>query len=63
MNKDRRARLQSAADVIRDVMDEEQAAYDNLPENFAAADRGQNMSEAIDSMDEALNSLDEVIQK
>lgn len=67
MNKVRRKRLAEAIDLINQakgilekVKDEEQEAYDNLPESFQYGERGEQMQEYIDSMDEAYENLDEM---
>ena len=67
MNKVRRKRLAEAIDLINqakgileEVKDEEQEAYDNLPESFQYGERGEQMQEYIDSMDEAYENLDEM---
>lgn len=68
MNKVRRKRLAEAIDLINqakgileEVKDEEQEAYDNLPESFQYGERGEQMQEYIDSMDEAYENLDEML--
>lgn len=67
MNNVRRKRLAEAIDLINqakgileEVKDEEQEAYDNLPESFQYGERGEQMQEYIDSMDEAYENLEEV---
>lgn len=67
MNKVRRKRLAKAIDLINqakgileEVKDEEQEAYDNLPESFQYGERGEQMQEYLDSMDEAYENLEEV---
>lgn len=67
MNKVRRKRLAEAIDLINqakgileEVKDEEQEAYDNLPESFQYGERGEQMQEYIDSMNEAYENLDEM---
>lgn len=54
MNKVRRKRLAEAIDLINqakgileEVKDEEQEAYDNLPESFQYGERGEQMQEYI----------------
>ena len=58
MNRDRRDRLLDAAsqlteaiDIIQEVQDEEQEAFDNMPEGFQCGSRGEKMQDAIDKMD------------
>lgn len=59
MNKDRRLRLLDAASqldevlsAIRDIQDEEQEAFDNMPEGFQYGDRGTTMMDAVDKMED-----------
>ena len=68
MNKDRRNRLDEAIsiiqeqlEIIEDIASEEQEAYDNLPESLQESERGETMSEYIDTLDEATASLEDVI--
>ena len=66
MNNTRRKELSRAAEMLREAYsiiesckDEEQDAYDNLPESFQYGDKGDEMQEYIDQMDEAMESIDE----
>lgn len=54
MNKQRRKKLGEAFDklcevseILAEVKDEEQEAYDNLPENFQYGERGEEMQNYI----------------
>lgn len=65
MNKQRRKRLSKIEEKIRalldeiaDIRDEEQEAYDNLPESFQDGERGELMSEIIDKLDDAYDNLE-----
>ena len=65
MNKERRKRLAEAfekigevKEIIESVKDEEQEAYDNLPENFQNGERGEEMQGYIEMLDEAYGYLD-----
>ncbi|HEY8096982.1 MAG TPA: hypothetical protein VIE65_12945 [Methylobacter sp.] len=67
MNKNRRKTISEIADRITGlktdieiVRDEEQEAYDALPESLQGGDKGQAMQSAIDALENAINSLDEV---
>ena len=67
MNKPRREELEKALsllgqarDIIESVKDDETDAYENLPESFQESERGEQMSEYIDSMDESLSYIDDV---
>lgn len=65
MNKNRRKRLQEIADTLEDqlsaleeIRDEEQEAFDNLPEGFQGSDQGQAMEECADALDTACSDLE-----
>lgn len=61
MNAARRKRLQEALDIIIEVKEEEQEAFDNLPESFQEGERGELMQEAIDTLDNIESELLELI--
>lgn len=68
MNKGRRKELKKAIDllyeaiqIIEEVRDEEQEAYDNIPESLQDSERAETMQEYIDSMDEAYNEIEDHI--
>lgn len=65
MNADRRKRLRQAAallseakELISNVQEEEQEAYDNMPESLQAGDKGTKMSETVDVLDALAQELD-----
>ena len=74
MNKDRRkaisalvediAKIAGQVDDFRSgvesVRDDEQEAFDNLPESLQEGDRGQVSQEAIDALEEALFTLEDI---
>ena len=66
MNKDRRKRLADIynvltvqKDLLEIIRDEEQEAFDNMPENFQEGEKGAQAQDIIDSLDEALSQLEE----
>lgn len=66
MNKQRRKQLDRSfvlinetLDIIQGITDEEQEAYDNLPESFQSGERGEKMAENIESLEEAAGYLDD----
>jgi len=75
MNKARRTEIRGLIDrlnqitsdiefLINDielVRDEEQEAFDNMPESLQQGDRGQTSEEAISNLEEALSVLDDFI--
>lgn len=74
MNKARRKKIEEARillskanDIIDDVMNEEDFAFNNLSEGLQCTMRGEQMEsnvneleEAIDHIEEAINNLDSV---
>lgn len=68
MNKERRDRLndallalETAKGTIEQITQEEQDAFDNLPEGLQRSDRGEAMEEAIQALEEATNDIDNAI--
>lgn len=53
--------IESIKDEIENILWEEQDAYDNMPENLQYSMRGEESSDAIDSLQEAVDALDEAI--
>ena len=49
----------SAKDILDEVRDEEQEAFDNLPESFQYSERGEQMKQYIDSLEEAYSTLED----
>lgn len=68
MNNKRRAEIRKIhmaletilVDIER-VKDEEELAYDNMPENLQYSDRGEASQEAIDCLEEVYNNMEEII--
>lgn len=70
MNNKRRKRidevieiLESAKSSIEEIMDEEQEAFDNLPESLQYSDKGSGMESAIGNFETAKDQLDEAINE
>ena len=73
MNKARRASLKLALSKIetltayieeikedlQSVLDEEEEAYENLPESIQGSEKGEQMQEYIEALEAAIDSLDE----
>lgn len=73
MNNDRRKeigkikdRLEEAAAALEDIKsdveslrDEEQEYFDNMPESFHNADKGQVAQDAITELDNAISAIDD----
>ena len=65
MNKARRKELarvvdllDQARDLLDTIRDEEQEAFDNLPESIQCSERGEAMENCISTMEEMLDYLD-----
>lgn len=68
MNKLRRKEIGKITNILREqkdalemLRDDEQMAYDNLPEGIQMSDRGDEMEEYINMLDEAIDSLEDAI--
>lgn len=64
MNKNRRKAIGDIYDKLIDIQsdleyirDEEQEAFDNLPESIQYSERGERMEEYISSLEEALDNV------
>lgn len=51
--------IEKAREILEEVKDEEQEAYDNLPESLQCGERGEQMQENIDNIEDYLSYLEE----
>lgn len=70
MNKKRKSELikiseelESLFNRIDSIYDDEQSAFDSMPENLQGSDKGIESEEAIDAMDEAKEYIQDAIDK
>lgn len=70
MNKQRRnligqivIKISQTRDELQYILNDEEFAFDNMPENLQNSRRGEESQEAIDYMNNAIESLDEVIEE
>lgn len=68
MNRQRRAELaklglEGVVATFEVVRDNEQEAYDNMPESLQDSERGSESQEWIDAIEEALSGLETLIGK
>ncbi len=65
MNKERRKAIVNAIkkieNLLQNILDEEQAAYDNMPEGLQESENGLNSVDAQDNLDAAIESLEDAI--
>lgn len=54
--------LKKASSELSSILNEEQEAFDNMPEGLQSSYRGMCSEDAVDSMEEASEKLDEVIE-
>ena len=54
--------LKQISSELSYILNEEQDAFDNMPEGLQSSYRGMCSEDAIDSMEEASEKLDEVIE-
>ena len=53
--------VETAKDEIEDILWEEDDAYNNMPENLQYSMRGEESSDAIDSLQETVDALEDAI--
>lgn len=56
------AEIKQLSSELSSILNEEQDAFDNMPEGLQSSYRGMCSEDAIDSMEEASDKLDEVIE-
>lgn len=68
MNKERRkmiekvvSKLYDLREQVESIMDEEQEAFDNMPESLQETERGERMQEVVDALDSACYDIDNII--
>ena len=54
--------LKETSKKLSSILNEEQDAFDNMPEGLQSSYRGMCSEDAIDNMEEANDKLDEVIE-
>lgn len=67
MNAQRRKEIQSVLDELMDLRsrvdslkDDEQEAFDNMPESLQSSESGQKIESAASSLDDALAAFDDL---
>ena len=53
--------LEALKDELENIQQEEQEAFDNIPEAFQDTDRYTEAEEAVDNLDSAFGSLEECL--
>lgn len=61
MNMDRRNRLQKVIDDLAAIIDEEQEAFDNIPESIQGSERGLTAEQNLDDMNDAKGTLENIL--
>lgn len=68
MNNNRRKRIRKILDdlsgahgELEDILNEEQEAFDNLPENLVESEQGEKMEEAASSLEDVVVELEHQI--
>lgn len=69
MNKARRAKLNRLLETLADaeqdlsaILEEEQNAFDNLPESLQLSEKGEDMQTGVDTLTECVDQLEELAQ-
>ena len=56
------AELKQLSSELSSILNEEQDAFDNMPEGLQSSYRGMCSEDAIDNIEEASDKLDEVVE-
>lgn len=51
--------LEPAINSLESVKDDEEFAFENLPEGFQMSEKGETMQENVETLEEAMNILEE----
>lgn len=69
MNKSRRKRIEKIAEQLAElqselesVRDDEQDAFDSMPEGLQYSERGDAIQEFVDDMDDAIGDFENIIE-
>lgn len=69
MNNPRRTRLKNASDllsqsiaIVEQVKEEEEEAFDNLPESLQYADKGERMQEILSQLDDVMAAIEQAME-
>ncbi len=62
MNEDRRKRIEKIIEQLDSLREEEQDAYDNLPESIQDSERGESMTDNVDNLEEAKSTLESILE-
>ena len=67
MNNERRKRIKDACDkiweainILTEVKEEEEEAYDNLPDGLQYSERGEQMSDNVYALEDAVSTLEDL---
>jgi hypothetical protein len=55
------AKIEEARTLIEIVRDEEQDAFENMPEGLQSSERGEKMETAVSRMEDSLSELDCIV--
>ena len=56
-------KIEEASNILQEVLDEEEEAFDNMPENLQGSIRGEESQEAIDLLGSSIDSMEELINE
>lgn len=70
MNKQRRKAIDAVREKLEELLeeleaikDEEQEAFDNLPESLQDSERGDKMTEAIENLEYTIDYIEEITEQ
>lgn len=61
--RDALTRLEEVKGMIEICRDEEQEAFDNMPESLQSGEKGQAAEDAISALEDAVNGFEEIVSQ
>ena len=54
--------LEAIKTLLKEIQEDEQEAFDSIPENLEATTKDEKAEEAIDNLDAAVNALEDALE-
>lgn len=54
--------LEAIKSLLKEIQEDEQEAFDSIPENLEATTKDEKAEEAIDNLDAAVNALEDALE-
>lgn len=55
------SKMEESKSELENLLEEEQEAYDNMPDSLQDSERGEKAQEAISNLEDAISGIDDVL--